>query len=119
MNKPIDVDAYISSFPVDVQKLLEQMRSTVKTAAPQAVEVISYGIPAFKLNGVLVWFAAHTNHIGLYPRGSGLEEFKTELLVYKTGKGSVQFPFSKPLPLELVAKIVKFRVEENLLKKRK
>jgi uncharacterized protein YdhG (YjbR/CyaY superfamily) len=119
MTKPANVDAYIASFPAGIQNLLEQMRATIKTAAPEATEIISYGIPAFKLNSMLVWFAAHTNHIGLYPRGSGLEEFKTELSAYKTGKGSVQFPFDKPLPLELIAKIVKFRVAENLQKKKK
>lgn len=116
MTKPANVDAYIASFPADIQKLLVQIRLTIKLAAPEATEVISYGVPAFKLNAMLVWFAAHTHHIGLYPRGSGLEEFKTELSAYKTGKGSVQFPFDKPLPLELIAKIVKFRVVENLKK---
>jgi uncharacterized protein YdhG (YjbR/CyaY superfamily) len=116
MNKPINIDAYIKSFPQEIQTLLEQMRATIKAAAPLATEVISYGIPAFKQNGMLVWFAAHTNHIGMYPRGSGLMEFKHELAGYKTGKGSVQFPFDKPLPLDVVEKIVKFRVAENLRK---
>ena len=75
MKKPENTDAYIASFPADVQALLQQMRSAIKQAAPDAEEIISYSMPAFRLNGMLVWFAAHTNHIGLYPRGSGIEEF--------------------------------------------
>lgn len=116
MNKPVDVDAYITSFPGDVQILLEQLRATIKEAAPQATEMISYGIPAFKLGTMLVWFAAHSNHIGFYPRGAGIEEFKEELTTYKVTKGTIQFPLDKPLPLQLVAKIVKFRVAQNLTK---
>ncbi len=114
MNKPANIDQYIASFPPDVQKLLQQMRTAVKETAPEATETISYGIPAFRLNGMLVWFGAHTNHIGLYPRGSAIEKFAKELSSYKSAKGSVQFPFDKPLPLDLVKEIVKFRVIENL-----
>src|SRR5258708_24975697 len=114
MTKPVNVDEYISGFPKETQKMLEQLRATVKKAAPNAEEVISYAIPAFKLNGMLVWFAAFSNHIGFYPRGSGIEAFKKELSIYKGAKGSVQFPLNKPLPSGLIAKIVKFRVTENL-----
>ncbi len=114
MTKPKDFYEYISGYPEETQMLLERVRVTVKKAAPQAEEVISYGMPAFKLNGMLVWFAAHTKHIGFYPGVSGIEAFKKELSIYKNAKGSVQFPFDKPLPLELVTKIVEFRVNENL-----
>ena len=87
---------------------------TIKKAAPKAEEVISYGIPAFKLNGMLVWFAAYSTHVGFYPRASGIEAFKKELSIYKGAKGSVQFPLDNPLPLGLITKMVKFRVTENL-----
>jgi uncharacterized protein YdhG (YjbR/CyaY superfamily) len=114
MTKPINIDEYISSFPKETQKILKQLRATIKKAAPQADEVISYGMPAFKLNGMLVWFAAHSKHIGFYPRASGIEAFKKELSIYKGAKGSVQFPLDNPLPSGLITKIVKFRVTENL-----
>ncbi len=114
MKKPIDIDEYISGFPKETQKGLEQLRVTIKGVAPQADEVISYGVPAFKLNGMLVCFAAYTNHIGFYPTPSGIEAFKKELSIYKGAKGSVQFPLDEPLPLKLITKIVKFRVTENL-----
>lgn len=114
MTKPKDFYEYKTSYPEETQMLLERLRVTVKKAAPQAEEVISYGMPAFKLNGMLVWFAAHTKHIGFYPGVTGIVAFKKELSIYKNAKGSVQFPFNKPLPLELVAKIVEFRVNENL-----
>jgi uncharacterized protein YdhG (YjbR/CyaY superfamily) len=114
MAKPVNIDEYISGFPKETQKMLEQLRATIKKAAPNAGEVISYAIPAFKLNGMLVWFAAYSNHIGFYPRGSGIEAFKEELSIYKGAKGSVQFPLNKPLPIGLITKIVKFRVTENL-----
>lgn len=116
MIKPLDVDAYIMSFPDEVQKKLEQIRATIRKAAPEAEEVISYGMPAYKWNGMLVWFAAHTKHIGFYPRVSAMVAFKKELSVYKNAKGSVQFPFDKPMPLALIAKMVKFRIMENLQK---
>ena len=116
MIKPTTIDEYILSFPEETQVLLQQMRMIIKKAAPQAVEVISYSMPAFKLNGMLVWFAAHTNHIGFYPRASAIVVFAKDLAVYKTAKGSIQFPFNKPLPLTLITKIVKFRVDENLQK---
>src|SRR5205823_1832484 len=114
MSKPINIDEYISGFPKETQKILEQLRVTIKKAAPGAKEVISYGIPAFKLNGMLVWFAAYSTHIGFYPRASGIEAFKKELSIYKGAKGSVQFPLDNPLPLGLITKMVKFRVTENL-----
>jgi len=116
MKNPKDVDEYISGYPIETQKLLEEMRSTIIKAAPQAEEVISYAIPAFKLNGMLVWFAGYSKHIGFYPGASGIKTFKKELSIYKGAKGSVQFPLDQPLPLGLVTKIVKFRVKENLIK---
>ena len=119
MTKPIDVDEYIKRCPKEIQNLLEELRATIKKAAPTTNEVISYGMPAYKLNGMLVWFAAHSKHIGFYPRVSGIEAFKKELSIYKSAKGSVQFPLDKPLPLGLVTKIVKFRVKENNSKVKK
>jgi uncharacterized protein YdhG (YjbR/CyaY superfamily) len=111
------IDDYISGFPVEVQYLLQQVRLKIKESAPAAEEAISYGIPTFKLNGNLVHFAAFKNHIGLYPTPSGLEEFEKELSPYKQGKGSVQFPLDKPLPLDLIGKIVAYRVRKNTEKK--
>ena len=113
MNKPANMDEYISGFPEDKQELLQQIQATIKKAAPQAEEVISYGMPAFKQNGMLVWFAAFKNHIGFYPAPRGIEAFKKELSAYKGAKGSVQFPLDKPLPFSLISKIVKFRMKEN------
>jgi len=114
MTKPKDIDEYIKNYPKEIQEVLEQLRTTIKKAAPKAEEVISYGMPAYKLNGMLVWFAAHSKHIGFYPRVSGIETFKKELSIYKGAKGSVQLPLNKPMPLGLITKIVKFRVTENL-----
>jgi len=116
MNKPTDIDAYISGFPETIQKLLQEIRATIKKAAPQAEEVISYGMPAFRHNGVLVWFAAFKNHIGFYPIPSGIEAFKEELSAFKGTKGSVHFPFDKPLPVDLISRIVTFRLSENMIK---
>jgi uncharacterized protein YdhG (YjbR/CyaY superfamily) len=113
MKKPNDINDYIASFPPATQELLEQMRSTIQKAAPDAVEAISYAMPTFKLNGTnLVHFAGYEKHIGFYATPTGHEAFKDELSKYKQGKGSVQFPINEPLPLELVARIVKFRVGE-------
>jgi|ERR1044071_5694409 uncharacterized protein YdhG (YjbR/CyaY superfamily) len=117
--KPTNIDEYIAGFPEDVQKILEQIRGTIKKAAPDAGEKISYAIPTFTLNGNLVHFAAFKNHIGFYPAPTGAEAFKEELSVYKTGKGSVQFPIDKPMPLNLISKIVQFRVKQNLEKAKK
>jgi len=114
--KPVDFDSYVAGFPKNTQKLLKQLRATILKAAPKAEEVISYGMPAFKLNGMLVWMAGYSKHIGFYPKPSGIAAFKKELSIYKNAKGSVQFPLDKPLPLALITKIVKFRVAENLLK---
>jgi uncharacterized protein YdhG (YjbR/CyaY superfamily) len=116
MTKPGNIDAYIKGFPKEVQQLLEQLRQTIQKAAPLASEAISYGMPAFKLNGLLLWFAAYSKHIGFYPKASAIEKFKKELSIYKGAKGSVQFPLAKPLPLNLITKIVKFRVTENMSK---
>lgn len=110
-------DEYIISFPKEVQQLMEQVRSTIKQAAPDAEETISYGMPAYKTNGKpLVYFAAFKKHIGFYATPTGHTAFAEELSKYKQGKGSVQFPLNKPIPLELISRIVKFRVEENLKK---
>ncbi len=110
------IDEYISMFPDNVQIILEKLRQTIKESAPGAEEAISYQIPTFKLNGNLVHFAAFKNHIGFYPTSSGIEAFKRELSQYKGAKGSVQFPIDKPIPLNLVRKIVKYRIKENLNK---
>ncbi|HEY6142641.1 MAG TPA: DUF1801 domain-containing protein [Flavobacterium sp.] len=112
-----DIDDYISVQTPEVQILLEQMRQTIKKAAPDAEEVISYKMPAFKYHGMVVYFAAYKKHIGFYATPTGHTEFKEELSVYKQGKGSVQFPLTEPLPLDLISRIVKFRVNENLKKK--
>lgn len=113
-NAPNTVDEYIATFPKEVQEKLSAVREVIKAAAPQAEEIISYQMPAFKLKGILVYFAAFRNHIGFYPTGSGIETFQKELAGYKSGKGSVQFPLDKPLPLELIDKVVKFRAAENI-----
>ncbi len=111
-----DIDTYISSFPDEVQIILEEIRTTIRQAAPDAVETIKYAMPTFVLNGNLVHFAAFKNHIGFYPVPSGIEAFKKELSVYKGAKGSVQFPINEPMPHGLISKIVKFRVIENVQK---
>jgi uncharacterized protein YdhG (YjbR/CyaY superfamily) len=115
---PKDIDDYISRYPADVQELLQKMRRTIHKAAPKATETIGYGIPAFRLDGMLVWFAAFKSHIGFYPGAGAIKEFKQELSAYKAAKGSVQFPLDQPLPLALVSHIVKFRVQQNLGKKK-
>ena len=113
------IDEYIKIFPQDVQSILERMRQTIRKAAPEAVESISYQMPTFKLNGKnLVHFAGYKNHIGFYPVPSGIRAFKKELSQYRTGKGSLQFPIDKPVPYDLVKKIVMFRVKENMKKKK-
>ncbi len=116
---PEDIDEYIKMFPQDIQVLLESLRHTVQKAAPEAEETIKYQIPTFTLNGNLVHFAAYKNHIGFYPTPSGIEAFKEELSIYEGAKGSVKFPLDQPLPLDLVSKIVAYRVAENLGKKKK
>ncbi|MEJ2750443.1 MAG: DUF1801 domain-containing protein [Anaerolineae bacterium] len=117
-NKPTpkNIDDYTANFPEDVQAILQEIRAVIRQAAPDAEEAISYQMPTFKLKGNLVHFAAFKNHIGFYPIPTGIEAFKEELSAYKGGKGSVQFPLDKPMPLDLISKIVKFRVAENLKK---
>jgi len=110
------IDEYIEGFPPETRDLLQKLHSVIRDAAPQASETISYQMPTFRLNGNLVHFAAFQNHIGFYPTPSGIEKFQAQLSSYKNAKGSVQFPITKPLPYDLIAEIVKFRVEENLLK---
>ena len=108
------IDEYIATFPEDTQKILKELRKTIKAAAPKAEEKISYQMPTFALHGNLVHFAAFKNHIGFYPTPSGIQEFKDELSIYEGAKGSVKFPIDRPLPLKLISKIVKFRVAENI-----
>jgi len=111
---PKDIDEYIARFPEDIQEILEKIRKTIREAAPEADERISYQMPTFALEGNLVHFAAYKNHIGFYPTPSGIEEFEEELSRYVGGKGSVKFPLDKPIPYDLITKIVRFRVNENL-----
>ncbi len=112
-----NVDEYIMTFPEDVQKRLKQIRTTIKKEAPDAEESISYGMPAYKLSGKpLVYFAAFEKHIGFYATPSGHSEFAEELSQYKQGKGSVQFPLNKSLPLDLIRRITKYKVKENTAK---
>ena len=110
------IDEYIATFPKDIQKILEELRATIKAAAPDSEEKISYQMPTFFLNGNLVHFAAFKKHIGFYPTPSGIEAFKKELSVYDGAKGSVQFPIDEPMPLKLISRIVKFRAAENIKK---
>jgi uncharacterized protein YdhG (YjbR/CyaY superfamily) len=114
-----NIDDYIAAFPGDVQELLQIIRTTIQQAAPDATEAIAYAIPTFKLNGNLVHFGGYKSHIGFYPAPMGIEAFKEETAQYETGKGTLQFPIDKPLPLDLITRIVKFRVEKNLEKAKK
>lgn len=112
---PKTIDEYISGFPKDVQEILKKIRLTIRKAAPDAQETISYKMPTFTLKGsYLVYFAAYKNHIGFYAAPRGNMEFKEELSVYESGKGTLQFPLDKPIPFDLISRIVKFRVKENL-----
>jgi uncharacterized protein YdhG (YjbR/CyaY superfamily) len=111
-----DIDEYIVNFPPNVQTILQQIRQAIHEAAPDAVETISYKMPAFKQNGILLYFAAFKNHIGFFPTSSGVEAFKEQLSAFKTSKGTIQFQLDKPIPLLLIKEIVRFRVEENLSK---
>jgi uncharacterized protein YdhG (YjbR/CyaY superfamily) len=113
-----NIDDYLAPFPKEAQQLLKKMRLTIRKAAPEAQETISYGIPTFTLNGNLVHFAGYRNHIGFYPGTSAITAFKKDLATYKGARGSVQFPLGEPLPLTLVGRIVKFRVKENLSKRK-
>ena len=117
MKKIKDIPSYIAGYPVATQKMLHAMHRLIMETAPGSESLISYEIPAYKIYGErLVYYAAFKNHIGFYPRVSGMEKFKKELSQYKVGKGSVQFPLSKPLPAALIKRMVKFRAKENLLK---
>jgi uncharacterized protein YdhG (YjbR/CyaY superfamily) len=111
---PKTIDEYIASFPPDLQAILEKIRMTIREAAPDAEETISYQMPTFRLKGNLVHFAAFKEHIGFYPVPTGIQAFEDELSVYKKGKGSVQFPLDQPIPYDLISRIVRFRVRENL-----
>ena len=113
------IDDYLESFPEDIRERLAAMRTAIRRVAPGAQEKISYQMPTFYLNGNLVHFAAYAKHIGFYPTPSGIAKFKKELSKYKNAKGSVQFPLEEPLPIGLIQRIVKYRVEENLNKNRK
>jgi uncharacterized protein YdhG (YjbR/CyaY superfamily) len=110
------VDEYIANQPPEIKVLLLQVRNAVKEVAPDAQEVISYQMPAFKQYTILVWYAAFKNHIGFFPKTSVMEQFKDRLVQYKTSKGTIQFPYDKPLPLELIKEIVKFRLKETAQK---
>jgi uncharacterized protein YdhG (YjbR/CyaY superfamily) len=113
---PQNIDEYIAGFPESVRAILKEMRATIRKAAPQATEKISYQIPTFFLKGNLVHFGAFKDHISFFPTSSGIEKFKHELSVYEKSRGTVRFPMDQPIPLDLIAKIVRFRVQENLEK---
>jgi len=119
MNKVASVEEYIAVLDKAPKKRLRELRNIIREEAPEAEEVISYNMPAFKLNGaVLVWYAAFKEHVGFYPKASGIAAFKAELEGYKASKGAIQFPFEKPIPARLVKKIVRFRIKENEAKSR-
>lgn len=112
---PRDIDEYIAEFPPETQKILKQVRITIKNAAPEADETISYGMPTFNLHGhYLIYFAGYEKHIGIYPTPVGVRAFEKDLSQYKTGKGSVQLPLNRPMPYDLITKITEFRVRETL-----
>ena len=115
----LTIDAYIGAAPDAVKPLLMELRAVIRSAAPEAQEKISYKMPAFFQNGPLVYFAAFSHHIGFFPTASGIEAFEEELKGYDTAKGTVRFPFGKPIPYELVSRIVRFKVEENTKKAKK
>ena len=108
------IDDYMETFPKDIQEILQTIRQTIKKAAPEAEEVISYKMPAFKQKGILVWFAAFKNHVGFFPKVNAIKKFEKELLKYETSKGTIRFPLDKKIPLSLISKITKFRVKEEL-----
>jgi uncharacterized protein YdhG (YjbR/CyaY superfamily) len=109
-----EVDRYIAGFPQNARTAMEQIRATILKAAPNAEELISYKMPAYKFHGMLVYFAGYKNHIGFYATPTGHSAFAKEFSKYKTGKGSVQFPLDEAMPLSLITKVVKFRMKENL-----
>ena len=110
---PNTVDEYISQFPEDVRQILQRIRSIVKESAPQAEERIGYQMPGYYLNGPLVYFAAFKHHVGFYPTAADLEPFEAELSAYKRSKGTIQFPLDKPIPYDIIARIVQYRVAQN------
>lgn len=112
MIKHISVDEYISTFPEEIQLKLEELRRLIRKVVPDAEEIISYNMPAYRMKGILVYFAAYKNHIGFYPTGSGIEAFKNELNDFKWSKGAVQFPMNQKLPEELIQRMVQFRMQE-------
>ena len=114
-----NIDEYIALYPNEVKELLEQVRETIRKAAPNATETINYGIPTFQLNGNLVHFAAYKKHIGFYPGAAGIAEVKDILTEYETSKGTVQFPLDKPMPYDLISQITEFRVIQNEEKAKK
>ncbi len=116
MDKFKTIDEYISSFPKSTQTILKGIRKAIQEEAPEATEVISYGMPTFKLKKNLIHFAAYKHHIGIYPTPSSVEEFKKELEEYKTSKGAIQFPLNDPFPLDLVRRIVRYRIKEMKIK---
>jgi len=111
-----DIDSYIADFPEDIQETLEKIRGVIRKAAPDATEAISYGMPTFKLKGNLVHFAAFKNHIGFFPTPKPIEVFSKELTGYVTSKGTIRFPLDKPIPYDLISRIVKYRTEETIKK---
>lgn len=112
-SKPKDIDSYIAGFPQEIQEKLQELRHIIQKAAPKTIETISYGMPAYKQNGMLVYFAANKNHIGFYPTSSPIIEFKKELEPYRTSKGAIQFPLDKALPKKLITQIVQYRMAED------
>ncbi len=110
---PATVDAYIAGFPKDVQGLLQQVRQTIREAAPEAQETIKYNIPTFTLNGNLISFAGYKTHIGIYPAPAGSQKFSRQLAAYRTAKASVRFPLTEPIPFDLISQLVKYRVKET------
>ena len=110
------VDEYISDFPAGTKSKLKELRKIIKKMAPKAEEKISYNMPGYSLNGMLVYFAGYKNHIGFYPTSSGILAFKKEISIYKNSKGAIQFPLDEPLPVDLISQIVEFRVGENMQK---
>lgn len=116
---PADIDEYIEDFPANVRKILQKIRKTIQKAAPDATEVISYQMPAFKLNRVFIYFAGYKKHVSVYPAPRGVAAFKKELAEYEGGKGTVQFPLDHPVPYDLITRIVKYRVEEDSASTRK
>lgn len=119
MKKPTDIDAYIAGFTPETQVVLEQLRTTILKASPKAEETISYAIPAFKLNGrMLVYFAGYKNHVSVYPVPNGDAALQKEIIAYRTGKGTMQFPLDKKLPLAFITRVVKQHVKENVARAR-